>query len=167
MSSPLSASGAHAVQRYRPSSAGDDGGPLIRWPTAVGPVRRPQLRGGDPVPNRTGVGARRRDRHKASTIPLTAGEGPLPRREPTFATDKDRHSQVAGFDRGRRKGMPQADRSPTFVRTPCRYRRPHTSIEWERFCSYGDRLPSYCPARRPLSAYGTEAASVARLKRRK
>jgi hypothetical protein len=39
------------------------------------------------------------------------------------------------------KWCPKADRSPAFARTPWRYRRPHSAIEWERFCSYADRRP--------------------------
>lgn len=34
---------------------------------------------------------------------------------------------------------PKADRFHAFARTPCRCRRPHSAIEWERFCSYADR----------------------------
>ena len=41
----LSAPGAHAVQRHRPSGAGHDGRAVGRRPAAVGAVRRPLLRG--------------------------------------------------------------------------------------------------------------------------
>ena len=40
----LSAPGAHAVQRHRPSGAGDDGGAVEQRAAAVGAVRRPLLR---------------------------------------------------------------------------------------------------------------------------
>src|SRR5260370_980422 len=42
--------------------------------------------------------------------------------------------------RRHRPQMPQSG-SPAFARTPCHYRRPHSAIEWERFCSYADRRP--------------------------
>jgi hypothetical protein len=39
------------------------------------------------------------------------------------------------------QNCPKAGRSPAFARRPCRYRRPHSAIGWERFCASADRQP--------------------------
>ena len=54
----LSAPGAHAVQRHRPSRARHAGRAVGRRPALVGAVRRPLLRGKHPVPGGARLGAR-------------------------------------------------------------------------------------------------------------
>ena len=56
--------------------------------------------------------------------------------------------------------MPQSGPLPAVARTPCRYRRPHSAIEWERFSLLPLVGPSYCPTRRPLSPYGRRRGSA-------
>ena len=67
----LSAPGAHAVQRDRPSGAGDDGGPVEQRAAGVGAVRRPLLRGCDGAARRGGVRARHRVAQEAAADRLT------------------------------------------------------------------------------------------------
>ena len=70
----LSAPGAHALQRHRPSRARHDGRAVAGRPAAVGAVRRPLLRRGDPVPGgaRLGAGVRRRQEASADRRLSTA-----------------------------------------------------------------------------------------------
>jgi hypothetical protein len=59
--------------------------------------------------------------------------------------------------------LSQSGPLPAFARTPCRYRRPHSAIEWERFCSYADRRPvilSGPQARFPLAGGGAGARNA-------
>ena len=56
----LSAPGAHAVQRHRPSGAGDDGGTVEQRSAGVGAVRRPVFRRRDGAARGGGVRARHR-----------------------------------------------------------------------------------------------------------
>jgi hypothetical protein len=40
---------------------------------------------------------------------------------------------------GSGSSCPKAECSPALPEPPCRYRRPHSAIEWQRFYSYADR----------------------------